>query len=160
MTAPKVPRNPRQWVGGIVAVGVLVAVGWLAAAYFTARAASGSMGAVVSSIGRLEPFTRSLPQGSVVIFRGDTVAHLHAVVAAENGPSALRLWRGRWLASSETGLLADTTLVGFLLPAEDSGSAMVVRLARPDLVGPNSAVLGTMILEPGGRVIQVVPRSH
>lgn len=142
-------------------LGILVAMAaWLVVAIVTARASAGPIGEIMWSIGRLEPFTRSLPTGSVVVMGQDTVAVLESYLEAGNAQavgSPLRLWRGRWLESAPPGVRSDTMLVGVVDSVGARGSGLII-LLEPRSTGAARPAVGIVELQPSGHPISVGAR--
>ncbi len=133
---------------------------WLVVALVTAGASAGPIGEVVQSIGRMEPFMRSLPRGSVVVKGQDTVAVLESyleVDPAQASASPSWLWRGRWLESAPLSLHTDTTLVGVVDSVGARSSALIISL-EPRSTGADRASVGVVTLQPSGHSISVLVR--
>jgi hypothetical protein len=156
------PKHLRRLKWSVILPSVLL-VGlamWLVVAIVTARASAGPIGEVVQSIGRLEPFMRSMPSGSVVVKGPDTVAVLESYVEVEPGQAAESpswLWRGRWLESAPSSLHTDTTLVGVVDSVGTRGSALII-LLEPRSTGTDRATVGVVTLQPSGHSIPVLVR--
>lgn len=158
MSSPQEPRdNAKRW-SYLMAGAVVVAVAaWFVFGALQARFAAEPIGAVVQAIGRLEPFTRTLSPGSIVLFGGDTVGILNSVVVTETPGSdgtPLRLVRGRWLSSASGQLRGHESLTGRVTGTLDSAKAMIVTLDT--IARPSTSEAGVLTLEPDGRIIRLV----
>ncbi len=149
----------RRWLLTLTAVLGAGAVAWVVFGLVMARFGAEPLGEVVRSVGRLEPFTRPLPTGSVVMLGSDTLGLLDSFVLTEassrSGGENLVLVKGRLLRQSDLLSQRAPTLVGRLPGAWDSAGPLVVVLDTLH-AAVTADQIGVLVLEPGGTVIRLL----